>query len=88
MYHNLSSNVYISAADPSQVHVKRKGTTWADFFATLPMKLSKDCLVTGTKQTFCTNDSYKLKFFINDKENPNALDEEIKEGDIFKVLYE
>ena len=88
MYHNLSTDVYISAADPNQVHVKKEGTTWTDFFATLPMKLSKDCLTTGTGQTFCSNDSQRLKFFINDKEDPSALDKEINEGDKLLVTYE
>ena len=88
MYHNLSDDVFISATNPSQVHVKKAGTTWADFFATLPMKLTKNCLTTGTKQTFCTNNSQKLKFFINDLEDPNALDKEIQKGDFLKVIYD
>lgn len=87
-YHNLSTDVYISASDPSQVHVKKAGITWADFFKTLPMKLTKDCLTTGTGQTFCTNNSQKLKFFINNSEDPGALDKEIKEADKLKVVYE
>jgi hypothetical protein len=88
MYHNLDNDVYISSDDPSVVHVKRSGTTWADFFETLPMELTKDCLTTGTSQTFCTNDDYELKFFINDNQNPNALDEEINNDDELTVLYE
>lgn len=87
-YHNLSDEVYISAEAPSQVHVKKTGMSWADFFATLPMKLTKDCLTTGTKQVFCTNNAYKLKFFINGQENPDALDKEIKENDFLKVIYD
>jgi len=88
MYHNQSDNVYISADNPNQVHVKKTGVTWADFFATLPMKLTHDCLTTGTGQTFCTNASYELKFFINDKEEPNALDQVIKDEDRLFVSYE
>lgn len=87
MYHNLSQDVYITADDPSVVHVKKKGITWNDFFATLPMQLSKDCLVTGTKQTFCSGADGKLRFFINNQENSNALNELINEGDFLKVTY-
>src|SRR3989344_2956506 len=87
MYHNLSEDVYITSDNPSIIHVKKAGVTWADFFATLPMKLSKDCLVTGTKQTFCTGQEGSLRFFINDQENPDALDEVINEGDFLKVTY-
>ena len=87
MYHNLSQDVYITADNPSIVHVKRAGITWHDFFATLPMQLSKECLVTGTKQTFCTGQEGSLRFYINDIENPNALDEIINEGDSLRVTY-
>ena len=33
MYHNLSEDVYITADDPSIIHVKKAGVTWDDFFA-------------------------------------------------------
>jgi|SRR3990172_4262048 len=88
MYHNLSSDVYISMENPSQVHVKKEGITWTQFFKTLPMSLDKDCLTTGTGQTFCTNDAQTLKFYINDIENLNALDEVIEEGDHLLVTYD
>ena len=87
MYHNLSEDVYITSDNPSIIHVKKAGVTWADFFATLPMKLSKDCLVTGTKQTFCTGQEGSLRFYINDIENPEALDEIINEDNFLKVTY-
>lgn len=87
MYHNLSQDVYITPDDPSVVHVKKAGTAWSDFFATLPMKLTKDCLVTGTKQTFCSGADGTLRFYINDQENPDALDEVINQGDFLKVTY-
>lgn len=83
-YHNLSPDVYIDPSNPNLVHVKKAGITWLNFFSTLPMKLKKDCLVTGTKQTFCSNDIYSLKFYINGKNTPNALDLEIKDG--YKLL--
>src|SRR3990167_2725306 len=46
-YHNLSLDVYITVDDPTLIHVKKSGITWDDFFKTLPMKLTKDCLTTG-----------------------------------------
>lgn len=85
MYHNLSSDVYISEPDPSIIHVKESGVTWDDFFKTLPFSLTKECLVTGDKQTFCTNKNQILKFILNGIEDPDALDKEIKEGDILRV---
>lgn len=86
-YHGLSENVYLIADNPEQVHVKKAGTTWEEFFATLPMKLSKTCLTTGTNQTFCTNESSSLKFFINGQVDRDALDKVIRQGDKLIVSY-
>lgn len=88
MYHNLSSDVYIAEPDPSVIHVKKAGITWDDFFKTLPFTLTKECLTTGTKQVFCTNQTQKLQFILNDTENPNTLELEIREGDRLVVNYE
>lgn len=83
-YHQRSSDVYISADDPTIVNVKKASITWDDFFKTLPMELTKDCLITGDGETFCSGSSSTLQFFLNDKEDPNLLDREIRDGD--KVL--
>jgi hypothetical protein len=87
-YHNLSTNVYISSPNPGTVYVKGGKVTWTDFFSTLPMKLAKDCLTTGTGQVFCTNETKSLKFFINGSEDPDALDREINSNDNLIVKYE
>lgn len=87
-YHALSSDVYITAENPSVIYVKKEGVRWFDFFETLPMKLEKDCIVTGTMQTFCTNEKHKLKFYINGYEDPSALEKTINSFDNLKVVYE
>jgi len=87
MYHNLSEDTYISATNSEVVNVNKKGVTWGDFFATLPFSLSKDCLVTGTGQTFCSNESYSLKFYLDDIERPNALSEEIISNSHLSIEY-
>lgn len=86
-YHNLSDEIFLDASDPSAINVQVSGITWSEFFKSLPMQLSKDCLVTGTGQTFCSDESSKLKFMINNVEDPNALDKEIKSGDHLEVVY-
>lgn len=86
-YHNLSSEVYIHPSKPNVVNVKKEGITWGDFFKTLPMKLEKGCLVTGTGQTYCNNEKYSLKFYINGIENSSALEETISNRDKLLVSY-
>ncbi|MBI2011944.1 hypothetical protein HYS91_04200 [Candidatus Daviesbacteria bacterium] len=86
-YHNQSEDVYITPDNPSRVNVKKTGITWADFFNTLPMKLTKDCLVTGDGETLCRNEASSLKFYLNDREDPDLLDKEIKNGDKLLVIF-
>ena len=87
MYHNQSEEVFIEANNPNIVRVKKAEITWEDFFKTLPFKLTKDCLTTGTGQTFCSDDNGKLRFYLNGKEDPNALDRPISNGDRLLVTY-
>jgi hypothetical protein len=86
-YHNQSEDIYIEASNPYIIHVKKENLTWADFFKTLPMKLEKDCILTGTKETFCTNSEKSLKFYINGNSDPTALNRSINQGDQLLVSY-
>ena len=81
MYHNLSEDVFIESGNPNIVQVKKNGVTWGNFFGTLPMKLTSDCLTTGTGQTFCSNEAQTLKFYINGERIENFLDAQINQND-------
>ncbi len=87
MYHNLSPDVYIEASNPNKIIIKKSGVTWDDFFSTLPFKLTKNCLVTGTKQTFCTGSKGTLRFYLNGDKKESALDLEIQNGDKLLVTF-
>ena len=87
MYHNLSDDAFITSDNPNIVLVKKPGTTWDDFFRTLPFKLSKDCLTTGTGQTFCTNETGVLQFYLNGERVNDLLSREIKDGDRTLITY-
>lgn len=86
-YHNLSSDIYISPEKPNSVMVNKANITWDGFFATLPMKLTKDCLTTGTGQNFCSNNSRQLMFYINGESAPDALSRPINPGDRLLVSF-
>jgi len=86
-YHNQSPDVYIQADNPSIVYAKKTGITWDDFFKTLPMKLSKDCLITGDGETLCDGKNGALKFYLNDLETPDLLDREIKQNDKILIKF-
>lgn len=88
MYHNLSEDVFIEASNPNIVNIKRSNITWRDFFETLPFKLDENCLATGTKQTFCSNDDFVLQFYLNEKRNQSTLNRVINPGDKLLITYE
>ncbi len=87
MYHNQSEDVYIEALEPNRIKITKSGTTWNQFFETLPFTLTKECLVTGTKQTFCTSDSGTLSFYLNDQEMPDVLDAIVAADDHLRVEF-
>lgn len=86
-YHLQSPDVFIQKEDPAIVHVKKTGITWSEFFSTLPMKLTKDCLTTGDGETICSDKNRTLKFYLNGNEEPDLLDKEIKNGDKILIKY-
>ncbi len=86
-YHNVSPDVYITADKPNTIQVKKRGTTWGDFFNSLPMGLTNECLITGTKDTLCSGTNGSLRFFVNDKEVSDFVNKEIKNGDKGLVTY-
>jgi hypothetical protein len=88
-YHNRSENVFLQAENPNIVQVKQPGATWQEFFDTLPtpMKLSKNCLITGLGERFCTGDAGTLLFYVNGKADPNALEKVIQPGDQLLITF-
>lgn len=87
MYHNLSEDVFIQAKSPNIIYIKKHGITWDDFFKTLPFSLTKDCLTTGTKETFCTNQNGTLKFYLNGVRSDDFLDRQINYDDKALITY-
>jgi hypothetical protein len=86
-YHNRSTDVFLTASNPNEIYVTKSHITWQDFFNTLPMKLTKDCLTTGTGQVFCSNNNGTLKFYLNNQEDSEALSKVIHPSDSLRVEY-
>lgn len=86
-YHNLSPEVYIESQNPNVIKVQSPDVTWADFFETLPMELTDECLTTGTGQKFCNGEGGNLSFYINGASLENALNQEIKHSDKLLVSF-
>lgn len=85
-YHYLSEEVYIGENSRS-LSVKKQGTAWGDFFNTLPMTLTTDCLITGDGDRLCNSLAKQLKFYLNGELEPSLLDMEIKSQDVAVIIY-
>lgn len=90
MYRHQSEDEYIGDGNSNIVIVEKDGTTWGEFFGTLPSPFSLDkyCLTTETGQTFCTGSEGVLKFYLNGEEASNALSLPIKPRDVLTIRYE
>lgn len=86
-YHNQSEDVFIEAQNPNIVKVKKDGITWNVFFKTLPFSLTHECLVTGTKQTFCSGANGVLKFYRNGELVQDLLNQKIQQNDQVLVSF-
>lgn len=87
MYHNLSPVAYIDGSSTNEVVVEGNGVTWQEFFDTLPFKIDKTCLTTGTGEKYCTGNEGVLEFFLNGEKSHDALDKVISQGDKLGVRF-
>jgi hypothetical protein len=69
------------------VQVRRAGVTWGDFFATLPMEVTAECLTTGTGERFCSGGAGELQFYVNGERDQGVLGRVIENGDQLLVSY-
>ncbi len=87
MYFNRSEVAYIEASNPGRVVIAKEGVTWGQFLSTLPFSINQNCIVTGTKETICSNQTQKLTFYINGEQTADALTRSIKQGDNLSIRY-
>lgn len=87
MYRNQSNEVYIGEGNASILIVQSREVTWNDFFKTLPFSLTQECLITGTGETYCSGNGGKLRFFINNREDPAILEKQIQPQDKLLITF-
>jgi len=88
-YFNQLPGAFITNQDPNLIYVKKLGITWGDFFNSLGLKLTSDCLLSDNGDLFCTGGKGTLKFFLNgDRTDGSVLDREIDQNDELVIRYE
>ncbi|MGY5141211.1 MAG: protein-disulfide isomerase [Candidatus Nitrosopumilus sp. Bin_571-38] len=82
-----SSWIHFEGRDGTTIHKHATGVDLGYLFDTLAIGLDDQCYIFPDGKQFCSNDDYKLKFFINGEQVPNISNYEIIEDDKILILY-
>ena len=82
-----SSWIHFEGRDGTTIHKHATGVDLGYLFDTLAIGLDDQCYIFPDGKQFCSNEDYKLKFFINGEQVPNISNYEIIEDDKILILY-
>ena len=82
-----SSWIHFEGRDGSTIHKHATGVDLGYLFDTLSIGLDDQCYIFPDGKSFCTNEDYTLKFFVNDKQVDDIRDYEIIEDDRILILF-
>ncbi len=86
-YQIKSSWIHFEGRDGSTIHKHATGVTLQFLFDSLLLDLNDQCFVFQDGRSFCTNEDYTLRLFINGEQVSDIRDYEGMEGDKILVLY-
>jgi hypothetical protein len=82
-----SSWIHFEGRDGSTIHKHATGVDLGYLFETLSIGLDDQCYIFPDGKQFCSNEDYKLKFFINGEQVSDIRDYEIQEDDRILIVY-
>ncbi len=82
-----SSWIHFEGRDGTTIHKHATGVTLEYLFDTLSIGLDDQCYVFPDGSSFCTNDDFNLKFFINGEQVSDIRDYEIIDSDKILIVY-
>ena len=86
-YQIKASWIHFEGGDGTTIHKHATGVTLGYLFDSLSLGLDDQCFEFQNGRSFCTNEDYSLRFFINGEEVSNVRDYEIIEDDKILILY-
>jgi len=86
-YQIKSSWIHFEGRDGTTIHKHATGVTLGYLFDTLSIGLDDQCFVFQDGRSFCTNDDYKLVFYVNGEQLPDIRELEIQEDDKILIAY-
>ncbi len=82
-----SSWIHFEGRDGTTIHKHATGVNLGYLFDTLSIGLDDQCYIFPDGKQFCSNEDYKLKFFINGEQVPDIRDYETMEDDRVLIVY-
>jgi len=79
--------IHFEGGDGTTVHKHATGVKLGYLFDTLSIGLDDQCYVFPDGKSFCSDEDYKLRFFINSEEVPDIRNYEIQEGDRILIVF-
>jgi len=79
--------IHFEGRDGSTIHKHATGVTIGYLFDSFRLALDDQCYVFPGGKSYCTNDDYELKFFINEEQVSDIVDYEIDEGDKILIIF-
>ena len=86
-YQIKSSWIHFEGNDGSTIHKHATGVKLGYLFDTLGLGLDDQCYEFQDGRSFCTNEDYTLRFFINGEKVSDVRDYEIQEDDKILISY-
>ncbi|MGD8638755.1 MAG: protein-disulfide isomerase [Nitrosopumilaceae archaeon] len=86
-YQIKSSWIHFEGNDGTTVHKHATGVTLGYLFETLGLGLDDQCYEFQDGRSFCTNEDYTLRFYINGEQVSDIRDYEIQEDDKILISY-
>jgi len=86
-YQLKSQWIHFEGRDGSTIHKHATGVTLGYLFETLSMEIDEQCIVFPNGRTFCEDNEFALKFFINGEEVDDIRPYEIMEDDRILISY-
>ena len=86
-YQIKSSWIHFEGNDGTTVHKHATGVTLGYLFETLALGLDDQCFEFQDGRSFCTNEDYSLRFFINGEKVNDIRDYEPADEDMILVSY-
>ncbi|MDH3677387.1 MAG: protein-disulfide isomerase [Nitrosopumilus sp.] len=86
-YQIKSAWIHFEGNDGTTIHKHATGVTLGYLFETLGLGLDDQCYEFQDGRSFCTNEDYSLKFFVNGEPVGSVIDYEIVEDDKILISY-